>query len=137
MPLGLVVAAAVMALPVGGDLGAFSLLAAAPVAGLPILDTILVVFSRLRRGAQVLSGHRDHLTHRLRARLGSARAVARLLGAAQGGLCLLALVEMQLGRGSVAALTAVCVAAGAATIWLLELPGLAVRARPAQQESSA
>jgi UDP-GlcNAc:undecaprenyl-phosphate GlcNAc-1-phosphate transferase len=90
MPVGLVVAATIMASP-EGSLGWAGLLALAPLAGLPIFDTTLVVISRSRRGLAVLSGARDHLTHRLLEPLGSARAVAAVLAAAQGLLCLLAL----------------------------------------------
>ena len=35
------------------------------ILGLPILDTMLVVFSRLRRGVHPFTGGKDHLSHRL------------------------------------------------------------------------
>ncbi|HYX78432.1 MAG TPA: MraY family glycosyltransferase [Solirubrobacterales bacterium] len=94
MPIGLAAAAVVMSCP-HGSLGWASLPALAPLAGLPIFDTTLVVVSRYRRRAPILSGGRDHLTHRLLPRLGSERSVALVVGAAQGLLCLLALALVQ------------------------------------------
>jgi UDP-GlcNAc:undecaprenyl-phosphate/decaprenyl-phosphate GlcNAc-1-phosphate transferase len=92
MPIGLVVATAVMALPVGHDLGWVGLLVAGLLVGMPVLDTTLVVWSRRRRSIPVLQGARDHLTHRLRARFGTAFAVAMVLAAAQLVLGALAVV---------------------------------------------
>ena len=60
-------------------------LAAVILAGLPVLDTALVMVSRRRAGMPLLTGGRDHLTHRLVTRLGSPRAVALALGVAAGG----------------------------------------------------
>jgi len=91
MPIGLIVAAVVMSIPQSGNAWA-TLLAAAPLAGVAIFDTSLVVLSRWRRGAPILSGARDHLTHRLMTPLASARRVALALGIAQGMLCGLAFV---------------------------------------------
>lgn len=60
--------------------------------GVPILDTSMVVVTRLRDGRPVSKGHRDHLSHRLRAAgLSGPAAVAWLL-AAQAALCWLAVV---------------------------------------------
>ena len=52
--------------------------------GLPAFDTALVIVSRLRRRVNVLSGARDHLTHRLLKRLGSTRRVAVVLAVRAG-----------------------------------------------------
>src|ERR671925_641962 len=71
--------------------------------GLPIFDATLVVVSRYRRRAPVLSGGRDHLTHRLLPRLGSERSLALVVGVAQGLLCLLALALVLSDREPVAA----------------------------------
>jgi UDP-GlcNAc:undecaprenyl-phosphate GlcNAc-1-phosphate transferase len=117
MPIGLVVAAVVISCP-HGSLGWASLLALAPLAGLPIFDTTLVVVSRYRRGVPILSGGRDHLTHRLLPRLGSERSVALVVGGAQGLLCLLALTLVLSDRESVAA-------AGAAAYLALGLIAIA------------
>ena len=92
MPIGFVLAGAVMALPTPSDLGIARLLALAPLVGLPLLDTTLVVISRRRGGRPLLSGSRDHLTHRLRALLGSPRLVALALATAQVGLCMTAVL---------------------------------------------
>ncbi len=51
-----------------------------------IFDTTLVVVSRMRRRAAVLSGGRDHVTHRLLTRLGSERAVCLALAVSQAVL---------------------------------------------------
>ena len=123
MPLGFVVAGAVMASPGAQESGWSALLALAPMVGLPILDTALVVVSRRRGGRPVLSGGRDHLTHRLRAMLGSGTAVVVALAAAQTVLCLSAIGAAQLGA-AVSAVAAGCfLAAGTAVIFVLETPG--------------
>lgn len=110
MPIGFVVAAAIMAVPGTGDLGWAFVPVAVVLVGLPALDTALVVVSRLRRGAGVFVGGRDHLTHRLRAKLGSARRVALVLAASQAVLT---------GAGAVLAGSDKSVAAFAATVLIL------------------
>ena len=52
------------------------LLAAVILAGLPVVDTVLVLISRGRGGVPLLQGGRDHITHRLLPRLAQPRAVA-------------------------------------------------------------
>jgi UDP-GlcNAc:undecaprenyl-phosphate GlcNAc-1-phosphate transferase len=121
MPIGFLIAAAVMAMPAHSNLGWSGLFLVAPLVGLPILDTALVVISRRRGGRPVLSGGRDHLTHRLRARLGSARLVALCLASAQAVLCLIALPLSEAGTAPVVVLAAAYVVAGAAAIYTLEL----------------
>ena len=120
MPIGFVVAATIMALPLGGEAGWHQLLAAVLLAGLPILDTSLVMVSRHRAGVSFLQGGRDHLTHRLRRRLPSARAVALVLGGAQALLCLIAFGVTELGDLSVAAVWATLVVGAAAVVATLE-----------------
>jgi UDP-GlcNAc:undecaprenyl-phosphate GlcNAc-1-phosphate transferase len=95
MPLGFVVAGAAMAAPGTSELGFVAVLAVAPIVGLPILDTTLVVISRRRGGRPILSGGRDHITHRLRVLLGSPRLVALALATAQAGLCITGVVLAQ------------------------------------------
>jgi len=131
MPLGLLVATMVMAVP-DGALDWTLLLATAPLVGLPILDTTLVVISRRRRGAPVLSGGRDHLTHRLLPYLGTPRRVALVLALAQAALCALAFALFQLQPGQVAAAAAAYLLAGAGVIALLE-----GSAHPGREESPA
>ena len=125
MPLGFLIAAVAMSVPLGGDLGVLAVIALAPVAGLPILDTCLVVFSRRRQGVSLLSGGRDHLTHRLRQVLPSARTVALALAAAQAVLCGVALGMTHLPPPAVLAAALGCVGAGVLAVWMLERPPLA------------
>ena len=63
----------------------------------PALDTALVIVSRRRRGVSVLRGGRDHLTHRTRRYLPSARAVALSLGVVQAALSVLAVLASRGG----------------------------------------
>jgi UDP-GlcNAc:undecaprenyl-phosphate GlcNAc-1-phosphate transferase len=123
MPLGFVVAGAVMAAPGTHGFGWSAILALAPMVGLPILDTTLVVISRRRGGRPILSGGRDHLTHRLTAVLGSGRAVVVALAAVQATLCFTAVGLSQLGVAFVIVAAALFAAAGAYTIFILETPG--------------
>jgi UDP-GlcNAc:undecaprenyl-phosphate GlcNAc-1-phosphate transferase len=139
MPLGLILASAAMALgnAVGG--GWTVVLAAAPLVGLAILDTTLVVISRRRRGAQILSGSRDHLTHRVSVRLGPPRTVALWLVLGQAALSVTALAMLGLDSGGRIAVAAGYFVLGAAAIWLLELPDAALlrgKARSAQAARS-
>lgn len=126
MPIGLLLACMIMAIP-DGQLDWTLLFATAPLAGLPILDTTLVVVSRLRRRAPVLSGGRDHLTHRLLGMVGSERKVALILAAAQAALCGLSIALFELDQTTVVAVTAIYLAVGAAIILLLETAILSPR----------
>lgn len=119
MPIGLLVACTVMAIP-DGRLDWTLLFAAAPLAALPILDTTLVVVSRLRRRAPVFSGDRAHLTHRLLGVLGSERKVALVLGVAQALFCGISIALFQLDQSAVVAAAAAYLIAGAGLIALLE-----------------
>jgi len=97
MPLGFAIAALTMigaseAVPEWQALAAGLLLV-----GVPALDTCLVVVSRTGRGISILTGGRDHLTHRSRRRLRTARAVAIALGAVQAVLSSLALIAVEGG----------------------------------------
>jgi UDP-GlcNAc:undecaprenyl-phosphate GlcNAc-1-phosphate transferase len=129
MPIGLLVACTVMAVP-DGTLDWALLFATAPLVGLPILDTTLVVVSRLRRGAPVLSGGRDHLTHRLLAMVGSERTVSLILAAAQAALCGLSIAFFHLDQATVLVATAAYLTIGVAIIAMLEAMALA----PAPEE---
>ncbi len=108
MFLGLLVACVAMAAPVaGGRLHLTGIVAAALIAGLPILDTSLVIVSRRRGGRPLLIGGRDHLTHRLRRRLGGLERVTLALAAGQGGLCAAAVLSALAGPGWVLGVGAV------------------------------
>jgi UDP-GlcNAc:undecaprenyl-phosphate GlcNAc-1-phosphate transferase len=135
MPVGLVVAAVIMSLPATGGSSWALLPAAVVLVGLPALDTTLVVISRIRRTVHVFTGGRDHLTHRLRPKLGSsARRVAALLATAQAAVCVLGACLLGSGEETVAgAGSIVLILIGLGVITLLESPGWA----PATSELSA
>jgi UDP-N-acetylmuramyl pentapeptide phosphotransferase/UDP-N-acetylglucosamine-1-phosphate transferase/glycosyltransferase involved in cell wall biosynthesis len=119
MPLGLIVAAVVMAIPHQVDAWG-ALLAGAPLAGIVIFDTSLIVFSRWRRGVPILNGARDHITHRLLGRFGSARRVALVLAGAQAALCGLAAALYQLPAEAVIAAGVIYIAIGVAVMLRFE-----------------
>jgi len=98
-----------------------------PIVGLPVLDMALVIVSRRRRGAPVLTGGRDHTTHRLLAWVGTPRAVAAVLGASQLVLCLTGIAVLQLEQGEMLAATAFLLLLGGAAVAVLEQPGLLLR----------
>ena len=136
MPIGFAVAVSITAIPEQGS-AAYVLLALVPLAGLPILDTTLVVFSRWRRRMPVLSGARDHITHRLHGRLGSPIRVCALLVALQTGLSLIAFALYQFSEVTIILATCGYLAVGLAGLRLLEtlawatdgLPPVKVRIR--------
>jgi len=138
MPVGFAVAALIMAMPGTRQLGWAFVPVAVVLVGLPALDTTLVVVSRLRRGAGVFTGGRDHLTHRLRAKLGTPRRVAAVLAASQA--CLVGAGALLVDRDeSVAAFVAtLLILAGIAVVALLETPqwAPAPAAEPATELSS-
>jgi UDP-GlcNAc:undecaprenyl-phosphate GlcNAc-1-phosphate transferase len=123
MPLGMLVACTIMAIP-DGQLDWSLLFASAPLVGVVILDTTLVVVSRHRRKVPVFSGGRDHLSHRLLGALGTERRVALVLAVSQTVLCALSFALFQLDPEQVLAATALYVAAGAGVIALLENPAV-------------
>jgi UDP-GlcNAc:undecaprenyl-phosphate GlcNAc-1-phosphate transferase len=120
MPIGFIVGAAIMALPLGDVAGGNRLAVAVLLAGLPVLDTTLVVLSRRRAGVPVLLGGRDHLTHRLARRLGPPQTVAIALGATQAALCAGALWLSQNGQGPSLAAWVLLLCAAAAAVAVME-----------------
>ncbi|MGC1166011.1 MAG: MraY family glycosyltransferase [Solirubrobacterales bacterium] len=116
MAIGFLLAGALMAVPMGELSGWSTLIAAVLVVGLPVFDTTLVVLSRRRRGAQVLSGATDHTTHRLLVSLKSPRAVAGTLAIAQLGLLGLAIEATRLGPDAAIALAGFALLLGLAMI---------------------
>lgn len=122
MPVGFLIAATLMAVPMGASTGWATVAVAGLAVGLPIFDTTLVVISRRRRGAPVLSGATDHTTHRLRALIGTPQAVCALLALVQAILCGFAIEGSRLGNGAVIAFAAVTLAVGAAAIAFEEGP---------------
>jgi UDP-GlcNAc:undecaprenyl-phosphate/decaprenyl-phosphate GlcNAc-1-phosphate transferase len=126
MPVGFAVAALVMlgasSAAAGGEALALGLL----LVGVPALDTCLVIVSRRRRGVSILTGGHDHLTHRTRAHVGSARCAVAALGAGQAVLAILALLAVQGDSALLVALVALYLVALATLIALLD-----VRSSPA------
>lgn len=88
--------------------------------GIPAIDTALVMISRHRRGVSLLSGGRDHLTHRTQQRLRTARAVSVSLGAAQALLAALALMTFGGGSGALVGAVAVFLAVAITLIAVLD-----------------
>lgn len=127
MPVGFLVAALAMATGRYLQVGDGNVLAGALLVGLPILDTVLVSVSRKRRGVTLVTGGRDHLTHRLLLALRSPRVVAAWLAIAQGILCALAITGDRLGMAVLGAIAIGAVSFGLAAIALLDTP----RWRPA------
>jgi UDP-GlcNAc:undecaprenyl-phosphate/decaprenyl-phosphate GlcNAc-1-phosphate transferase len=126
IPLGFLVAAAAMEIPVDGPgLGWPTLLVGGLLLGLPVLDTLLVMVSRTRRGVALATGGRDHLTHRLQTRLGSARAVAVALAVVQAAVSVLATAALELGRTAIVVSALGCLALAAVVIAVLEAPAWA------------
>jgi UDP-GlcNAc:undecaprenyl-phosphate GlcNAc-1-phosphate transferase len=121
MPIGFIAAAGALAAAKGADIGAAALPCAGLVVGLVILDTTLVVVSRRRRGISLLTGGRDHLTHRLLAMTGSPQGVAAMLAVLQLALCAVALTAAASGRHAVLWAAAGTVVIGIAVITVLEL----------------
>lgn len=120
MPIGFILAALAIAAQPVDELGRGAVLTAALLVGLVILDTTLVIVSRRRRGVPLLTGGRDHLTHRLLAIVGTPRRVASVLATAQLGLCALALAAADHGGVAVVWSASGAVVAGIATIAFIE-----------------
>lgn len=134
MPVGFLVAGLAMLTAHHLYVGDSSLLAAAMLTGLPILDTTLVSVSRIRRGVALTTGGRDHLTHRLLSRLGSPRAVAACLALIQLLLCGAAIAGERLGSAAVYTIGGAAFIVGVAAISVLDSPrwrpsGIATDAR--------
>jgi UDP-GlcNAc:undecaprenyl-phosphate GlcNAc-1-phosphate transferase len=125
--LGLLVARVTMAAVTRNYLGPSGVIIAALLVGLVIFDTSLVTISRTRAGRSVLTGGRDHLTHRLERSLGAPRDVAMTLALVQLILCAVTIGVAQAGAGWVLLAGGLAIAFGAALIWRLEKPAFASR----------
>ena len=121
MPIGFIAAAGAIAAVTGSHLGSAAVPCAAMLVGLVILDTTLVVISRRRRGISLLTGGRDHLTHRLLAMTGSPQSVAAMLAVLQLALCAVALTASETGHHAVMWTAAGTLVIGIAVITVLEL----------------
>ncbi len=120
MPIGFLVAALAVASARHDPGGASGLLVGALLAGLPIFDSTLVSFSRLRRGVPLVTGGRDHLTHRLLLRLHNPRAVAATVALLQALLCGMAIAGHELGKNAVAGFALIAFIDGVAAILVLD-----------------
>jgi UDP-GlcNAc:undecaprenyl-phosphate/decaprenyl-phosphate GlcNAc-1-phosphate transferase len=135
-PIGLLVAGLAMATGRHMHVGAANLLAVALMVGVVILDTALVTVSRTRRGVTLVTGGRDHLTHRLSLVLRSPRVVAGALAIVQATLCALAIAGDRLGTEVLGILAVLTTLLGLVTIAVLDSArwrpvGIAARVRPA------
>lgn len=119
MPLGFALACLVM-IGVSESVAAAQALAMGLLfVGVPALDTALVIISRRRRGISILTGGRDHLTHRSRERLRTTTAVAFALGGSQAVLAALALASYRSSsKMLLVAVVIYLIAAGAVIIFL-------------------
>src|SRR4051812_36987433 len=146
MPIGFGVASLVMIGAAEAAPASQALVVGVLLVGIPALDTCLVILSRRRRGISILTGGRDHLTHRTHRSLGTARAVAMSLGAVQALVAALALFALRGGATSIVLIVVLYFVAAATAIALLEaverererisaeaLPGLAVAAAPMRE----
>jgi UDP-GlcNAc:undecaprenyl-phosphate GlcNAc-1-phosphate transferase len=122
MPLGFLIAALAMALVRGQGLGGGELFACGLFAGLPVLDTTLVVISRRRRGVNVLTGGLDHLTHRLIPRFRTSTRTVAVLGAVQATVVTVAVIADQVGAGALILLGGLALVMGALAVGALESP---------------
>jgi UDP-GlcNAc:undecaprenyl-phosphate/decaprenyl-phosphate GlcNAc-1-phosphate transferase len=120
MLLGFLVAALAMAVWRLNGMAGTAFLPAILLAGLPIFDMTMVIVSRLRRGAPIYKGGRDHTTHRLLPMIGSTWGVALALGLAQGALSLVAISLMDASKTAMLVGAGVAFLLGVATIALLE-----------------
>jgi UDP-GlcNAc:undecaprenyl-phosphate GlcNAc-1-phosphate transferase len=105
LPLGFAVAALVASTAHGAEPSVLGLMTGMLLVGVPAIDTCLVIVSRRRRGVSILTGGRDHLTHRTRSRVLTARRVALVLGSTQ--VLISALVIVATREGSVTLVYAV------------------------------
>jgi UDP-GlcNAc:undecaprenyl-phosphate/decaprenyl-phosphate GlcNAc-1-phosphate transferase len=120
MPLGFAIAALVANAARSAEPSSLALLVGFLLVGIPALDTCLVIVSRTRRGVWVLTGGRDHLTHRTRQRMGTPRRVALVLGGAQALLSALVILASREGSSTLVYIVLAFVVFAAAAIVALE-----------------
>ena len=123
MPLGFLVAVTAASIPFETDVSGWpAVLGASLLIGIPVLDTLLVTVSRTRRGVSLLTGGRDHLTHRLLQRAGTPARVALTMATLQAGTSAVAIAALGAGRTTVIATALGCLAAGGVIVAMLDQP---------------
>jgi UDP-GlcNAc:undecaprenyl-phosphate GlcNAc-1-phosphate transferase len=123
MPLGFTLAVAVSQLSAPSGVTDWPmLLAGGMLLSVLALDTLLVIVSRTRRSVSLALGGHDHLTHRLKIKLGSPARVAAALAVAQLTVSALCLAALEIGRTSVIAAAFGCLAIGVAVIAVIDRP---------------
>jgi UDP-GlcNAc:undecaprenyl-phosphate GlcNAc-1-phosphate transferase len=132
--LGLLVARVTMAAVTRSYLGPSGVIVAALLVGMVILDTTLVTISRSRAGRSVLSGGRDHLTHRLSHQLETPRRVALTLAATQLIVCAVTVGVARAGVGWVLLAGTLAIVFAGVLIWQLESSPLFKRAPSPEPE---
>jgi UDP-GlcNAc:undecaprenyl-phosphate GlcNAc-1-phosphate transferase len=123
LPLGFAVAVLVARGTHGIAPAALALPVGLALVGVPALDTGLVIVSRRRRGLSVLSGGRDHLTHRMAAVVGSPRAVAVVLGGAQALLSALMILATRTSASAVVYVALAYLVGAGTSVVILEAKG--------------
>jgi UDP-GlcNAc:undecaprenyl-phosphate GlcNAc-1-phosphate transferase len=123
MPLGLLVAAGVQALPWKGTDALTAIGAGALLCGVPLFDLTFRVFSRLRRGDTLMTAGPDSVANWLRARLPSVQAVALTLGAIQLLLGVTVVVAAELGQRALIAVDLTGLLLGTGLIFWLDSSG--------------
>lgn len=121
MPLGLIAASGAASVGSAAFPGSgLALLDGALLVGLVILDSALVIVSRTRSQVPLLTGGRDHLTHRLLGLVGTPRRVAIGLAVSQAGLCGITVATHTAGDAFLLVSSGACVALGLVLIGILE-----------------
>ncbi len=135
MPIGFLAAALAMATSRHAPAGNAGVLVGALLVALPIFDATLVSVSRTRRGVSLMTGGRDHLTHRILLAVRTPRWVAVVLAVAQGALCGAGVVAYEMGEAAVAVVALGAFVLGVIAILVLDRAswrpaGIAVAASP-------
>jgi UDP-GlcNAc:undecaprenyl-phosphate GlcNAc-1-phosphate transferase len=121
-PIGFLIAGLAMAVGSQVRVGDVQPVVGALMAGVVILDTALVTVSRTRRRVTIMTGGRDHLTHRLLPVLRSPRGVAVVLAVSQAMLCAAAIVGAQWNNEAVGIFGLAAGLLGVAVIAVLDTP---------------
>ncbi len=116
MPIGFAIAALVMTGARASEPAWLAVVMGLLLVGVPALDTGLVIVSRRRRGVSILTAGRDHLTHRMRARLNTTRSTVAALCGVQALLAAAALVAVEVGPGMLVAVAVLYLLVAAAVI---------------------